>query len=132
MATQVFQPGASQVIQVGGIPSAESFGTPTVIVGPTPQVVRPAGIPSAEAFGTPTVVAVGSGGAVASGTQVIPRIESDTRKLNAAEEGLRAVVASCALEIATTDWGLTGLDASAFALTVWLLLGWLISQRPTS
>jgi hypothetical protein len=30
------------------------------------------------------------------------------------------------------DWGWSGFDASLFALTVWLLVGWLISQRPAS
>ncbi len=51
-------------IQVGGvaivpagIPSAESFGTPTILgAGPIPQTIIPTGIPSAEAVGLLSVV----------------------------------------------------------------------------
>ena len=51
------------------------------------------------------------------------------RELTAHEEGLRAMLAAVAMQVAVTDWGWTGLDAGWFALAVWFAVGWALRQR---
>lgn len=48
-------PIAAQGIVATGIPSSETFGTPTMTVGPAPVLISLTGIPSAQAFGTATI-----------------------------------------------------------------------------
>jgi hypothetical protein len=61
---------------------------------------------------------------------VAPAPNSDrARELNAAEEGLRAILAAGAMQMAVTDWGWTGFDATLFALAVWCAVGWLLRQH---
>jgi hypothetical protein len=60
----------------------------------------------------------------------VPRTARTPRELTATEEGLVALIASCALTVATEDWGWSGLDASMFAIAVWLLLRWALTSRP--
>jgi hypothetical protein len=51
------------------------------------------------------------------------------RELTAHEEGLRAILAAGAMQMAVTDWGWTGFDATLFALAVWCAVGWLLRQH---